>query len=201
MSRREFLSAAATITVATAVATNPVMAATVKSSAGRSRTPKQAPVRKGNIVPPGAGSAKNFYSRCTACQLCVASCPGKVLHPSTDAAHFLQPQMGYEKGFCSPDCTLCSKICPSGAISPVDTDRKRRIHIGLARVEEAACIGCGKCASNCPAGAISINRTSDGKRIAAVDAQLCTGCGKCEFICPVRPVSAIVVDALENHCE
>lgn len=199
MSRREFLATTAALAVGTAVASAKEH---LKVDGGLAPVAsKQNPGRKGLLVPPGAGSAANFYSRCTACQLCVASCPNHVLRPSTDLEHLLQPRMGYEEGFCRPECTECSHVCPSGAISPVDADRKTLIHIGHARVDRQTCIGCGKCASVCPVGAVKMYRSDDGKKLAAVAAEQCIGCGKCEFLCPVRPVSAIVVDALDNHYE
>jgi len=160
---------------------------------------KQNPERIGRLVPPGAQGEENFYSRCTACQLCVNTCPNNVLRPSTDLEHLLQPQMGYEKGFCRPECTACSQVCPSGAIKPITADQKTSIHIGTAEVDTASCIACGKCKTVCPTGAITIIRTEDGKKTAAVFENQCIGCGKCEFLCPVRPISAIKVNALKEH--
>ena len=81
--------------------------------------PKQAPVRETRLVPPGAESVKHFYDHCTACQLCVSACPNHVLRPSSDFAHFLQPEMGYENGYCRPECHACSDVCPAGAIKPL----------------------------------------------------------------------------------
>ena len=160
--------------------------------------------REPRLVPPGAGSVKNFYDRCTACQLCVAACPNRVLRPSTDLNHFLQPQMGYENGFCRPECTACSEVCPAGAIVKVEHDAKTLIHIGTASVDPTLCLaakgeaGCGKCARECPTGAISMLKV-DGVRRPVVAEDQCIGCGKCEYLCPSRPVSAITVKGLETH--
>lgn len=159
---------------------------------------KQVPQRWGRIVPPGAGSVKDFYSRCTACQLCIASCPNSVLRPSTDLGHLLQPEMGYEKGFCRPECTACGEVCPAGAIRPVGKEEKLSIHIGMAEVNEDLCIGCAKCSTICPSGAI-LMINEDGRKLATVVDTQCIGCGKCEFLCPVRPISAITVNGLEEH--
>ena len=159
---------------------------------------KQIPERWGRIVPPGAKSVEDFYGRCTACQLCVANCPNNVLRPSTDLGHLLQPQMGYEKGFCRPECTVCGDVCPAGAIRPVSKEEKLSIHIGTAEVNDGLCIGCGKCSTICPTGAILMVTEDDRKLATVVDSQ-CIGCGKCEFLCPVRPISAITVNGLEEH--
>lgn len=159
---------------------------------------KQVPERLGRIVPPGAESVKDFYSKCTACQLCVSNCPNDVLRPSTDLGHLLQPQMGYEKGFCRPECTVCGDVCPAGAIRPVSKEEKLSIHIGFAKVNEDLCTGCGKCRTICPTGAI-IMLNEDDKKLATVVESQCIGCGKCEFLCPVRPISAITVNGLEEH--
>lgn len=159
---------------------------------------KQAPERYGKLVPPGAKSVENFYSKCTACQLCVSNCPNGVLRPSKDLAHLLQPEMGYENGFCRPECTVCSDMCPAGAILPISKEEKLTIHIGAAEVNEDLCIGCAKCSTVCPTGAI-LMVNEDGKKLATVVSSQCIGCGKCEFLCPVRPISAITVNGLEEH--
>ena len=158
------------------------------------------------LVPPGAGSVKNFYDSCTACQLCVSSCPNGVLRPSTDFEHFLQPQMGYEKGFCRPECTACSEVCPAGAIRKIEAGEKAAIHIGVAEVNAFVCLAatgeesCGNCARHCPTGAIMMVPVGEsGSRRPVVAEEQCIGCGKCEYLCPVRPVSAITVKGRETH--
>ena len=167
---------------------------------------KQTPQRNGLIVPPGAWSVKNFYDRCTACQLCVSNCPNHVLRPSTDLAHFLQPQMGYENGYCRPECTACSDICPTDAIAPIQRDEKLTISIGRARVNLELCFAatdkedCGNCARHCPTGAVHMIHADGYPRpIPVVARHHCLGCGACEFLCPSRPISAITVDGLSVH--
>lgn len=167
---------------------------------------KQLPKRSERIVPFGAKGVGNFYDKCTACQLCVANCPNDVLRPSTDLAHFLQPFMGYDKGYCRPECTVCSNICPSGAIVPISKDEKTNIRIGTAKVDLQLCLaakgeaGCGNCSRHCPSGAIRMVGSEGYKfRIPTVAEEQCIGCGSCEYLCPVRPVSAITVDGLSVH--
>ena len=166
--------------------------------------PKQALRREIPITPPGSKSVKHFYQHCIACQLCVAECPNGVLRPSANPDHLIQPEMGYEKGYCRPECTRCSQVCPAGAIKPITKEEKTQFHIGTAHVDLTACISatgkslCGKCSSMCPVGAIHMV-TIDGNPTPAVNEQLCIGCGACEQYCPVRPISAITVNGRYNH--
>ena len=165
---------------------------------------KTAIEREPRLVPPGAKSVKNFYDHCTACQLCVAACPNGVLRPSTDLEHLLQPQMVYENGFCRPECTACSDVCPAGAILPIQKEAKTLIHIGTAIINAELCLAakgearCGKCASECPMGAIMMLQVGEERRPVVAE-DMCIGCGKCEYLCPARPVSAITVQGIETH--
>ena len=171
--------------------------------------PKKAPKRSQRIVPPGAQSARHFYKHCTACQLCIANCPNNVLRPSTDPAHMMQPKMDFDRGFCRPECTTCSQVCPAGAILPLTKEEKTMVHIGHAVVDYDLCVAykeeasCGSCASHCPAGAISmVRKSSTDPRSALIPSVIeprCIGCGKCEYLCPSRPISAIHVEGLVSH--
>lgn len=167
---------------------------------------KTSPERSERLVPFGAESVKDFYDRCTACQLCVSNCPNGVLRPSTDIGHFLQPQMGYEKGWCRPECTTCSQVCPAGAIRPLKAEEKLTHKIGTAKVNLSLCLaakdeaGCGNCSRHCPVGAIRMVKTDGYHRSIPVVAEAqCIGCGACEYLCPARPISAITVDGISVH--
>ena len=167
---------------------------------------KEAPGRRGPLVPFGAMSVRHFHDHCTACQLCVANCPNDVLRASTGLEHFLQPQMGYENGWCRPECTVCSEVCPTGAIGPIQKDEKLTVSIGKARVNLELCFAatdkedCGNCERHCPTGAIRMIKAEGYARpVPAVAKRHCIGCGACEFLCPSRPISAIVVDGLSVH--
>ena len=167
--------------------------------------PKQAPERETPLTPPGSESVKDFYRRCTGCQLCVAECPNNVLKPSTDLEHLMQPCMSFEKGFCRPECTRCSELCPTGAIRKINKEEKTQYHVGTARVNVDLCLEatgrsqCGKCAQICPTGAITLVEHEELFRRPAVAEEVCIGCGKCEYLCPVRPVSAIVINGKTVH--
>jgi Pyruvate/2-oxoacid:ferredoxin oxidoreductase delta subunit len=166
---------------------------------------KEVPERDIPVTPPGSKSVKDFYRRCTACQLCVAECPNNVLRPSTDLQHLMQPEMSYERGYCRPECTRCSEVCPTGAIRPITKEEKTQYHVGTARVSRSLCVmekgvDCGNCARHCPAGAISLVKDAEtGIRRPVVNEERCIGCGACENLCPARPVSAIIVNGRHNH--
>ena len=167
---------------------------------------KKSPERSERLVPFGAGSVKNFYDHCTACQLCVSACKNGVLRPSSDMEHFLQPVMSYENGYCRPECTACSQVCPAGAIKPVSVEQKQTIRIGVAKVNLDLCLpatgkdSCGNCAYHCPSGAIRMVRQQGSRnQIPTVVEDRCIGCGACENLCPSRPISAITVNGLSIH--
>ena len=167
------------------------------------------PERQTRLVPAGSLSLKNFADHCTACQLCVSVCPNQVLRPSTSLMTLMQPEMSYERGYCRPECTKCSDVCPAGAIRPISVEEKSSTQIGHAVVCLDNCVvntdevSCGNCARHCPAGAISMVRKNpdDPKslRIPVVNEERCIGCGACENLCPARPFTAIHVEGHEVH--
>ena len=170
---------------------------------------KKKPERTERIIPAGARSLKEFYDRCTACQLCVANCPNHVLRPSTDLEHLMQPESSYENGYCRPECVQCAEVCPAGAIRPITVEEKTAIKIGTATVDYDLCVvnrdgvSCGNCARHCPAEAITMVPKDPGDphslRTPAVIEDKCIGCGACEYLCPSRPYSAIHVNGLKVH--
>ena len=170
---------------------------------------KTAPERQTPLTPPGSLSASNMATRCTGCQLCVSECPNDVLRPSGSLMSLMQPVMSFEKGYCRPECTRCSEVCPAGAIKPIDKEEKACIQIGHAVVAVEFCISatgeteCGNCARHCPAGAIEMVPSDPdddlSPSVPAVNENACIGCGACEHLCPVRPLSAIHVEGHEVH--
>ncbi len=169
------------------------------------------PNRLQPVTPPGSLSAANMAKRCVGCQLCVAQCPNQVLVPSQSLDHFMQPVMSYDRGYCRPECTRCSELCPAGAIQPITAADKSAIQIGHAVWRKKYCVvltdgvECGNCARHCPAGAIQMVPSDPNDefslRIPVVNTERCIGCGACEHLCPARPHSAIYVEGHEKHRE
>ena len=167
------------------------------------------PERNTPVVPAGSKSLKNFTDHCTACQLCVSVCPNQVLRPSTSLDTLMMPEMGFERGYCRPECTLCSEICPAGAIKPVSRVEKSSIQVGIAVINLDNCIvntdgvHCGNCSKHCPANAIRMVRkepdSDNWLRIPTVNENRCIGCGACENVCPARPLAAIHIEGYETH--
>lgn len=204
-SKRLFLSTAAFMTVATAVKSQEK-----KVDGGLAVIQdKQVPERGTKIVPPGALSIRNFENHCTACLLCVSACPNQVLRPSGSWGSLLQPEMSYERGYCRPECTKCSEVCPAGAIRPISREDKASTSIGHAVWIKKNCVPltdgreCGNCARHCPVSAITMVNSVQGDdksvKIPAIDVERCIGCGACENLCPARPFSAIYVEGHRVH--
>ena len=204
-SKRAFM--VSTAIAATAVAAK---AQDMKVDGGLAEIERAAkPERQTRLVPAGSLSLRNFSNHCTACQLCVSACPNQVLRPSTSLLTLMQPEMSYERGYCRPECTKCSDVCPAGAIRPITVEEKSSTQIGHAVVCHENCVvntdgvSCGNCARHCPAGAISMVRKNPddprSPRIPVVNEERCIGCGACENLCPARPFTAIHVEGHEVH--
>lgn len=170
---------------------------------------KKAPKRHTPLKPAGSESFDNFTSRCTGCQLCVQSCPNDVLRASTRLETLMQPEMSYERGYCRPECTACSEVCPAGAIKKVTREEKTSIQIGHAVWVGQNClplhdgVECGNCAKHCPSGAITMMPydpdDATSPKIPIINEERCIGCGACEHVCPARPFSAIFVEGNVVH--
>lgn len=193
-----------------AVGTSAMAQAKIKVDGGLAEIEqKKVPHRETPLTPPGSDSARNMQKHCTACQLCVSACPNNVLRPSLDPMRLMQPEMSFERGFCRPECTRCSQVCPTGAIRSILPEDKTAIRIGRAVWIEKNCIPvtkgdkCGICARRCEAKAILMvdYTNADGRKVKVptIDAERCIGCGECEYLCPARPFSAIYVEGYTTH--
>ncbi len=170
---------------------------------------KKIPTRNTPITPPGSLSINHLSQHCTACQLCITACPNQVLRPSGSSINWMQPIVSYERGYCRPECTRCSDVCPTGAIQPITVAEKSSIQIGHAVWIRKNClpvtegVKCGNCARHCPSGAIQmvpLDETAiNSPQIPVVNVERCIGCGACENLCPARPFSAIYVEGHEKH--
>jgi NAD-dependent dihydropyrimidine dehydrogenase PreA subunit len=114
------------------------------------------------------------------------------------------PQVVADWSGCEPTCTNCGQVCPTGAIRALPLAEKRAARIGLAVVDEAACLphagrdACEMCADECSAAgfhAIEFIRVGvevdeqgmpvpdTGFRAPVVVADKCNGCGLCQSRC------------------
>ncbi|MBK7978646.1 MAG: 4Fe-4S binding protein [Ignavibacteriae bacterium] len=166
-------------------------------------------IRKTPISPPGSISVENFIDKCTACSLCVASCPTQVLQPSFLEYGLLgifQPRMDYLKSYCNYDCVICSEVCPTGAIIPQNLEKKQLIQLGKAKFVKENCVvysqktDCGACAEHCPTKAVEMIFDKTVKLKAPfLKEEICIGCGACEHACPTKPYKSIYVEGNSIH--
>jgi len=164
--------------------------------------------RKTPISPPGSQSHKNLLKKCTSCHLCISKCPSKVLKPAFmeyGIAGMMQPIMSFENGYCNYNCTVCSEVCPNGALSRLTKRKKHETQMGKVVFNRNICVvaknefNCGACSEHCPTQAVKMVPYKGGLTIPEINTDLCIGCGGCEYICPVRPYPAIFVEGNEVH--
>ncbi|MGD8387544.1 MAG: 4Fe-4S binding protein, partial [Desulfobacteraceae bacterium] len=123
------------------------------------------------------------------------------------------------QGYCEYTCTLCTSVCPTGAIRKITVREKIEtpLRIGSACVDRGRCLPwsgngpCIVCEEHCPTSpkAIVFHEASvpkaDGSgeapvQLPSVDLKTCVGCGICENKCPVRGRPAIrVISAGETR--
>jgi ferredoxin-type protein NapF len=196
-SRRQFLIAG--IATTTAVPNLMAKAKAVAASANGMKSDK----RHNPITPPGSVSREHFLSHCTSCHLCVSKCPSHVLKPALmeyGIEGIMQPTVSFEKGFCNFDCTVCSDICPNGAILPLTKEQKHITQMGKVVFIKENCIvyrrekNCGACSEHCPTQAISMVPYKKGLTIPHVNTDICVGCGGCEYVCPAYPFRAVHIE-------
>lgn len=160
------------------------------------------------VSPPGSVGIESFISRCTACSLCISTCPTSVLQPSVSEygfASIMQPRMDFHSGFCNYDCNRCTEVCPTGAIMPLMIEAKKLTQIGKAVFITDNCIvhtektACGACSEHCPTKACHMVPYEGDLVIPEVNDDICIGCGACEYACPTAPYKAIFVDGNPVH--
>lgn len=164
--------------------------------------------RKSPLSPPGSLSAEHLNIHCTACHLCVAQCPSKILKPSFleyGVEGMMQPIMDFSHGFCNYDCTLCTEVCPNGALKKLTKDEKHATQMGIVKFIKTNCVVytdetfCGACSEHCPTQAVYMVPYKGDLTIPELNTAICVGCGGCEYVCPAKPAKAIYVEGNPVH--
>jgi len=164
--------------------------------------------RKVPISPPGSSGHEKLLDKCTSCHLCISKCPSHIIKPAFTEyglGGIMQPVLSFEHGFCNYDCTLCTEICPSGALSQLTKEEKNKTQTGKVQFVKENCIvfreetSCGACSEHCPTQAVSMVDYKGDLTIPSTDTSICVGCGGCEYVCPAKPNKAIYVEGLEVH--
>lgn len=159
------------------------------------------------IRPPGSVPEDRFSSQCIRCGECVKVCPGGVLQPAgleLGLEGLWTPVVRADIAGCAPFCTSCGQVCPTGAIRELPVEEKRAARIGLAVIDEAACLPhrqeetCGWCLEECASAGyhameyirVGAEYEPDGRPIPdtgylapVVLADRCVGCGLCQARC------------------
>ena len=176
------------------------------------------------IRPPGSVAEDEFLQRCIKCDQCIRVCPTNVLQPALFEAGvegLWTPIMISKMGWCELNCTLCSQVCPTGAIREISIAEKLGagpfeaqgpIKTGTAFYNRGRCLPwsmdteCVVCEEVCPTSPKSIftrnveitDRWGAVKELKRpfIDAEKCIGCGICEHECPVKDDPAVYVTAI-----
>jgi len=199
VSKRKFLFQSIAYIVGASVISNKILSQEKSKENAISTVAKT----KNNVaMPPGAVDKLHFHSLCTACLLCVSSCPTNVLQASFLEYGFtdmLKPFMDFSSGFCNYQCSKCLQVCPTNALRSLSQETKMLTQIGVAKFVKENCIvftnhtDCGACSEHCPTKAVHMVPHAD-IFIPQVNESICIGCGACEYICPVLPYKAIYVE-------
>ncbi|MGC8643503.1 MAG: 4Fe-4S dicluster domain-containing protein [Isosphaeraceae bacterium] len=176
------------------------------------------------IRPPGSVAEDEFLRRCIKCDQCIRVCPTNVLQPALFEAGLeglWTPIMISKMGWCELNCTLCSQVCPTGAIREISIaeklgvgpfEGKGPVKTGTAFYNRGRCLpwamdtSCVVCEEVCPVSpkAIFTRNVEVTDRWGAtiqlkrpyIDADKCIGCGICEHECPVKDDPAVYVTAI-----
>ena len=113
------------------------------------------------IRPPGSLAEEAFLDRCQRCGLCMKACPTNVIVPAFSEAGiggFWTPVLNMNLGYCEYTCTLCTGVCPTGAIQRLTAKAKIQtpVKIGSAYIDRGRCLPwngnspCIVCEEHCP---------------------------------------------------
>jgi polyferredoxin len=208
LSRRKLLQ-----TGAVTLATVPLLGVSVRSD----RQPPPLLIR-----PPGSREESRFLASCIKCGACMVACPTNALQPLLFQAGLealWSPVMDYHLGYCEYNCTLCTEVCPTGAIRELSVEEKlgqepfeAPVSLGTAFLDRTRCLPwamykpCIVCEEVCPvspkaiyleeAEAVGVDGSTVALKRPVVEPVRCIGCGLCEYKCPVYDERAIRVSSV-----
>jgi polyferredoxin len=177
------------------------------------------------IRPPGSVAEAEFLERCIKCDQCINACPTNVLQPATLKEGGIEalwtPVMNFNVAHCQLKCTLCSVVCPTGAIREIGVAEKLGeghyvdrgpVRLGTAFIDTTRClpwandIPCVVCEEVCPVAPKAIQAIDEevrdvfGNMVVLnkpfIVPDLCIGCGICQAECPVQDRPAVYVTAV-----
>ncbi len=167
------------------------------------------------LRPPGSLPEEKFLARCVKCGQCMRACPTNGLQPALGEAGpegLWTPVLVPKIGYCEYYCSLCTQVCPTGAIKKLTVEEKNKVKIGTAWVNKSRCIPyvlgrpCIVCEEHCPVSPKAIRlvmvetKLPDGtvvtQKAPVIDPATCTGCGICENKCPIMDEPGIVVTSV-----
>jgi MauM/NapG family ferredoxin protein len=160
------------------------------------------------LRPPGAMAEWEFTDMCARCGHCVDACPADAIKIDPDKASGAPHIVARNQACVICDDLSCMKVCPSGALTLVESPEK--IHMGIAMVDQHTCLrsdweedrpaqDCKICIEVCPFGEKAIGLDFHDQ-IEVREA--CTGCGLCENRCPTETAAIWVeesYDSMHDH--
>lgn len=167
---------------------------------------RRSSARAAVLRPPGAVDKNRLGALCARCGNCMRACPQDIIRPDLGDGgipNLLTPMLTFGPGYCSEECSVCTNVCPTGAIESLSVPQKQWLAIGTAEVSRDRCLSwnlgerCMVCAQYCPYKAIRAVRNR-GLDCPEVMPELCRGCGLCQTICPAAEV-AITVRAIPQR--
>jgi len=163
------------------------------------------------IRPPGALPEAEFLDLCVRCAECMKVCTTNALQPVLFEAGLdgaFSPRFMGRIGYCEYNCTLCSQVCPTGAIALLPLPEKQKFIMAKAVFDKELCLpfkkaeSCITCEEHCPLPEkailfkdVEVTHPVTKQRVIVKQPyivwSLCIGCGICETKCPIEGKSAV----------